>query len=226
MSGILQQSDRTAESIGDDPSECSSVVDVCIFIDPLYDFLSPNGVFCATYGEVDCEPILSVTASLNQLYYHLKTNFPSVHVIVVSSIYEQTQFRNIHNLCTSPERRKVMLEGCPVDENNTVCDNHTFVLKCDNSLFSCSEESLERVRHACIGRNVLVCGVTTVSCVAATIGKLRESTNCKKIVVAANAVASRKSNADRETKLMTDWKESLECGVEVCEQWQHLPFAT
>ena len=131
-----------------------SRIDVCIFIDPLFDFLSPNGTFCKTYGEDDCVPIISIHKSLNKLYQHLKNHCPSIDIIIVSSVYEATQFETVPNLCTTAEGCKVFLDDCPVDENMPVSGNHTYIQKTTNSFLTCPEESLDRVMQLTANRNI------------------------------------------------------------------------
>jgi nicotinamidase-related amidase len=203
-------------------SAAQSHVDVCIFIDPLYDFLSPEGVFCKTYGEEDCAPILSVHKSLNNLYHHLKSECPSVDIIIVSSVYEATQFETVPNLCTTPEGYKVLLDDCPVDENNRVCGNHTYIQKTANSFFSCTDEDRERIQQLCAHRHILVCGVTTVSCVSVAVSNLLDNTTCRKVLVARNAVASRRRNTEREASLLGEWGRGAQHRVEVHDEWEQL----
>lgn len=172
---------------------------------------------------------MSVRSSLNQLYQHLKMNCPAVDIIIVSSVYEATQFETVPNLCTTAEGCMVLLDDCPVDENNQICGNHTYVQKTNNSLFTCSTESLERILQLVRNRTVLVCGVTTVSCVSMAVSNLRKNAFCNKVLIARDAVASRKSNASREADLLLEWVAATTsegvANIEVYDHWQRLMFA-
>jgi hypothetical protein len=207
-----------------------SQVDVCVFIDPLHDFLSPSGAFCKAYGEEDCASLLSVRHSMNQLYQHLQNYCPSVNIIVVSSVYKPNQFKTIPTLCTTREGRRVMFDSCVVNEDkDKACGNQIHLQKTDNSFLCCSEESQARIKDLSLNRNVMVCGVTTVSCVAKAVHDLCHSTGCNKVIIAQNTVASRTSNADRESLLLQEWVDKYghedhkaSTQIEVHDKWETL----
>lgn len=178
-------------------------VDVCIFIDPLHDFLHENGVFCKTYGLLDTSRVRGMKAVLSELLSACIEK-KSVHVVLVSSIYGPNQFENIKNLCVSPEGQDFALDG--VSELLSGPQISVTVLrKTTNSILTCSDESYDHLLRIISGRNVLISGVTSTACVDCAVNDLAKYCNC--ILVARDSIACRNSAIAREQKVIESWQQ-------------------
>ena len=101
---------------------------VCICIDPVYDFMSPDGAFAAGLGVDDTEPVRAVGSRLSDVILSCKqygyaghvlaawvpallsrcNNFRRAKVVLVRSAYKEGQF-SIKSLCTGPTGRALCL---------------------------------------------------------------------------------------------------------------------
>ena len=211
---------RSLQSIGCDST--GNLADVCIIIDPLYDFLSPDGTFCKTYGAEDCKPILNLKKELNGLYKHLMEQCPTVDIIIVSSTYAPCQFETIHNLCSSSKGCQVLLDECPVNASACECGNQIYVVKTENSIMSCNELDAKRLQNMVRNRNVMVCGLTTTSCISAAVHDLCCNKLCQNVIVARNVVASRARNSRKEVEVFQIWRSCFADQVQVYNEWQRV----
>ena len=181
-------------------------IDVCIFIDPLYDFLSEEGAFCMTYGKEDTENILQLRKTLNDLLLACDQN-SDIHVVMVTSVYQPKQFATKYDLCTTEEGCSFALEATEkvISRNK----DRIFVLqKYSNSILSCSEESRQHLLNEVTGKTVMIAGVTSTACVNHAVSDLLPYCRC--IVICKDAIACRKSAIDREVDIIKAW-ESKSC---------------
>lgn len=178
-------------------------VDVCIFIDPLVDFLCEHGTFCKTYGLNDTANIRRMKTTLSELLVACREN-DGIEVILVTSDYVPQQFKTIQNLCTTSEGTAFAL----TDADDIVARNsdRMYVLrKTDNSILACSPESHKKLLRTISDKNVMICGITSTACVNCAIHDLLPY--CSRVVVTRDTIACRNSSSEREKNLIKGWGE-------------------
>ena len=89
------------------------------------------------------------------------------------------------------------------DMHSSQADFDYAVVKQTNSLLDCGGKQRRRILDMVANATVLLCGVTTTSCVKAAVEALTH--RCKRVVVAADAVAVRKVASLRGDKLVQGW---------------------
>ena len=183
---------------------------VCLVIDIVHDFMSPDGVFFAVYGAEESAPVHNVKDQIEQLL--LQCQEKGISAIECSSEYTFKQFRTkgLENLCVSDEGRQSCLPS------------HFFklrVTKNTNGLFDLvDKELLSELEKELADKYVLVVGVTTSSCIRQSVHALIERNF--KVIVARDAVACRKSQTLNGEKTLNEWSLDSEERVFVFNSWR------
>lgn len=210
------------------PSTVQSDIDVCIMIDPLYDFLSENGVFCQTYGLKDTMNIRQVRKTLSELLQEC-VKIKDMHIILVTSDYLPSQFKTVNNLCTTVKGTSFVIDGADdlVSGNN---GNVTVLRKTTNSILDCAAPVKSHLLRLVEGKNVMICGVTSTSCVNCAVYDLLP--HCRSITVARDSIACKNSAQARETKVIEKWKSENKvddttadppyCKIRIINKWNQV----
>jgi nicotinamidase-related amidase len=165
------------------------------------------------------------------LEYYFNANIP---VILVTSSYEPNQFEGIPLLCTTEQGREFelkyanqLLENCNISNVEKVGPLSFYVPEIDrtilvmtkttNSILSCDETTSKELLSIIRDRVVLVCGVTSQSCVRVSVEALLEY--CNVIYVARNIVACRESREPQETQLFNSWINDRNDNIKVWNTW-------
>ena len=94
------------------------------------------------------------------------------------------------------------------------------LVKQTNSLLDCGGKQRRRLLDMVSHATVLLTGVTTTSCVKAAVEALRG--RCRRVVVAADAVAVRAVATARGASLLTNWRAEPTGEVGVVDSWRDL----
>lgn len=93
-------------------------------------------------------------------------------------------------------------------------------MKQHNDLLTCGRAHRQRLLTELAHRTVLLCGVTTTSCIAAAVEALKG--RCTRVVVARDAVAARAKARHRHDMLLAKWATEEGPGVAVVDSWRQL----
>jgi hypothetical protein len=183
------------------------------FVDPLEDFVHPKGPFVKTFGWEDVEP---VAESVRQMSLMTEAFHGEAVRILCRSLYKENQWpeKGLEQLCTTKQGRQSVI---PMEQFDVeICKTHNSLLTATFPL----EEFLGDDEYFGIA------GLTLTSCVKATIKDCRElfaqSGKNRKIVVALNAVAARKSQRAKADALIDELSQPDVKDVLVVRDWQSI----
>jgi nicotinamidase-related amidase len=187
-----------------------------IVVDPLNDFLDPEGVFANTYGMQDTEPIRDVLPELQQMIGAWQEN---ARIILCRSLYRRNQFGvpGLEELCVwdRPSGRfsPIPLEKFAVE-----------FTKLDNSILSTRNDSILRMLES--SRQIILTGLTVTSCIKKSIEQIGREVERLQVIVPRNATAARaneKSTTEAD-ELFQQWSEPKNSRVIVVDRWQDIEF--
>lgn len=185
-----------------------------VVVDPLHDFMDEKGVFTQCYGREETEPMRNLLPTLNQM---VRVWRGKAHVVLCQSLYSHNQWgvKGLENLCT--QENLLGREPC-IDERFF----QSAVTKSRNSITSIpTEEWRELARNT--KKHLILTGVTTTSCIAKTVEALRSG--FWKIIIPADAVASRASQQKKEEALLDSWSDEHLSRVIVVPHWRDITFS-
>jgi alkylated DNA repair dioxygenase AlkB/nicotinamidase-related amidase len=192
-----------------------SNISVCIFVDPINDYLQPSGVFAQTFGLEDTGYIRSMKVTFSELYSACQQK--GIFVVLVSSTYTPLHISHIPGLCSSSTGRAFCIPALPSPPPSS----KTLVIhKTSVSVLECSALEKQELLNRVAGKEVVVCGVTTVTGVQRAVDSLKDI--CRRIVVPRNAVASRAHSREKERGLLESWSSASFPNVEVIDTWESL----
>jgi serine/threonine protein kinase/nicotinamidase-related amidase len=105
--GGLRGDHRGGTGAGAGEVKGSRKISVCLMIDVLNDFMLPSGAFCQVYGLQDTHRIRHTHPTLIEIYRYCHEH--RIQVILVTSVYQEKQFKKIPTLCTTEEGRQFSL---------------------------------------------------------------------------------------------------------------------
>lgn len=191
-------------------------------VDPLHDFIGEDGLFERVYGQKDIEPLRKVQETIATIVrtYHMQM----FCVALVASKYRKGQFNHrdprLETLCTTAEGRKLILpEGLQTNFHRTL-------KKTRNSVLSTQGFAMELQKGSHI-KNLWLTGITTTSCIDAAIDECRdEATQHIRIIIAKDAVASRRSRRRDEHELFEKWSDLRVENLYVFDSWRDVPIVS
>jgi nicotinamidase-related amidase len=185
------------------------MVDVCIFVDPLYDFLDIGGQYCQIFGIGETTNVRDCKSHIDSLFVHCRSH--SVKVVLVTSEYIPNQFEGVPSLCTTPVGKQFMIQGL---NNSNIDDDIMVVTKSKNSVLHCDKavQLLDLIRD----KHVLICGVTTTSCIQCCVNDLKDC--CASLSIGLNSVGSRLSKADERALLIERFNNDTQ--VRLYDTWE------
>jgi len=183
-----------------------SNIETCIIIDPLYDFISLDGVYCTKFGFEDTIDIRNCMIPIQCVASCVANNKNSMYLIIIKSKYYINQFEEIPTLCSTPKGQCIELniDGIDTDTNidiDTGCIP-IIIEKTTNNIQDCSDQQ-EILRSLTYDKHIYICGITTTSCVNTSIHALLPT--CKSISVSKDCIASRRSNRILEQEIFSKW---------------------
>lgn len=174
------------------------MVDVCLFIDPLFDFLDAKGRYAEIFGVEETVNVRACSAHIDALFAHCRATAGNTKIVLVTSVYKPDQFEGAPNICITPKGREFMIRG--VDNSSIYVnsspehDDILVVTKTQNSVLHCDKaaELLTLIR----GKHVLLCGVTSTSCIQSCAMDLCAEDRCASVSIGLNSVGCRRSKGD------------------------------
>ncbi|KAL0483510.1 arginine deiminase [Acrasis kona] len=179
-----------------------------IFIDPVFDFVDERGIFFQKFKE-DSQPLIDVLPVLDDVLQCCK-DLPHVKTVLCTSIYKVKQFKTdgLENLCTEERGQQSLLDPSKFNLHAIKKTNNMY------DLFDANKTTeLDDLVDMC--DKVLVTGVTSTSCVRATIQELLKQK--KSVIVALDAIAHRKSSNNTASSLVNQWNNQ---GVIIKDAWK------
>ena len=166
-----------------------------VVIDMVHDFINLEGVFAQVFGEEDTQPIRNsakvVSAMINEL--------SGCEIVLVSSKYQNTQFKNVPGICSTSLGQKIELSTIDVKE-------HRILYKNGNSIFDqTTEDDIQKLRNFFYNKTVVIAGATIPACVQSTIKDLRSC--CAHIIVPVDCVSARVSSQSSCQKILSSWND-------------------
>lgn len=217
---------ESATSMRGDPALHQFIgTETCLVdVDPLHDFIGEGGLFECVYGPMDIEPLRRVQETIATV---MRTYRGKMFFALVMSHYCRGQFNHkdprLEALCAEAEGMKLILP-----EELEQLFNLRFT-KTGNSVLSASG-FIKKIEKGGLFKNLWLTGITTTSCIEATINECRhEATKHVRIIVAKDAVASRRSRRrgkDGELKLFKDWSNPSAENLYVFDSWRDVPIVS